>query len=66
MFPKRVIFTQDRDFLVIGNTNKNHPGIVFYNQGTRLIREIIDYLKLMYEVMTPEEMRGWVKYFVKI
>ncbi|MEO0688523.1 MAG: DUF5615 family PIN-like protein [Cyanobacteria bacterium J06649_11] len=63
---QRVIFTQDTDFLIIANTDNNHPGIVFCNKGTRSIGEIIDYLKLMYEVITPEEMRGWVEYLIKI
>lgn len=59
---QRVIFTQDTDFLIIANLNKNHPGITFCKKGTRSIGEIIDSLRLIYEVLTPEEMIGHVEF----
>ncbi|MBC6453455.1 MAG: DUF5615 family PIN-like protein [Hormoscilla sp. SP5CHS1] len=52
----RVIFTQDRDFLVIASRTREHPGIVYCKQRTRSIGEIIENLVLIYEVYTPEEM----------
>lgn len=59
---QRVIFTQDTDFLIIANADNNHPGIAFCKKGTRSIGEIIDSLRLIYEVLTPEEMIGHVEF----
>ena len=59
---KRVIFTHDRDFLIIASRISNHPGIVYCKQGTRSLGEIIEGLVLIYEVYSPEEMAGRVEY----
>ncbi|MFN6487985.1 MULTISPECIES: DUF5615 family PIN-like protein [unclassified Nostoc] len=53
---QRVLFTQDADFLIIASFRLDHPGITYFNKGTRSIGEIIQTLVLIYEVMTPEEM----------
>ncbi|MGK7904770.1 MAG: DUF5615 family PIN-like protein [Hormoscilla sp.] len=58
----RVIFTQDRDFLVLASRTREHPGIVYCKQRTRSIGEIIENLVLIYEVYSPEEMVGRVEY----
>ncbi len=59
---KRVIFTQDADFLIIASNIFDHPGITYCKKGTRSIGEIIERLILIYEVMTPEELMGNVEF----
>ena len=34
---KRILFTQDDDFLRMASLSNNHAGIVYYKQGTRSI-----------------------------
>src|SRR5438067_8777224 len=57
----RVIVTRDQDFLRVAAEKSNHSGIVFYT-ANQLMREIIEGLILIYEVMLPEEMVGRVEY----
>jgi len=57
----RVIVTRDQDFLSLAAATKNHPGIVFYT-ADQSMREIIEGLILIYEVMLPDEMAGWIEY----
>ena len=59
---KRVLFTQDDDFLKIASLTDNHPGIVYCRQRTRSIGEIIESLVLIYEIYSPEEMRDRVEF----
>jgi predicted nuclease of predicted toxin-antitoxin system len=59
---KRVLFTQDSDFLIIASGESDHPGITYCRKSTRSIGEIIEALILVYEVMTPEEMVGRVEF----
>ena len=58
---RRVIVTRDQDFLCIARTTKDHPGVVFYT-ASQSLREIIEGLILVYEVMSPSEMAGHVEY----
>ena len=58
---ERVIVTRDQDFLRRAHHIGDHPGIVFYT-ATQFMREIIEGLILIFEVMTPEEMVGRVEY----
>jgi predicted nuclease of predicted toxin-antitoxin system len=58
----RVLFTQDVDFLIIASRNFDHPGIIFCKKDTRSIGEVIEGLRLIYEVFTPDEMRGRVEF----
>lgn len=57
----RVIVTRDQDFLRLANSSLDHSGIVFYT-ANQSIREIIEGLILIYEVMLPGEMVGCVEY----
>lgn len=57
----RVIVTRDQDFLRVAGSTLDHSGIVFYT-GNQSIREIIEGLILIYEVMLPDEMAGRVEY----
>ena len=57
----RVIVTRDQDFLRLAAATKDHAGIVFYT-ADRSMREIIEGLILVCEVMGPDEMVGNVEY----
>lgn len=57
----RVIVTRDQDFLRLAKGPLDHAGIVFYT-ANQSIREIIEGLILIYEVMMPGEMIGRVDY----
>jgi len=57
----RVIVTRDQDFLRFAGATLDHAGIVFYT-ANQSIREIIEGLILVYEVMLPDEMVGRVEY----
>ena len=57
----RVIVTRDQDFLRVAAQMTDHCGIVFYT-ARQSMREIIEGLILIYEVMLPEEMTGNVTY----
>jgi predicted nuclease of predicted toxin-antitoxin system len=57
----RVIVTRDQDFLRMASSISDHSGIVFYT-ANQSIREIIEGLILIYEVMLPDEMAGQIEY----
>ena len=57
----RVIVTRDQDFLRLASGMLDHPGIVFYT-ANQSMREIIEGLILIYEVMLASEMMGHVEY----
>lgn len=59
---QRVLFTQDSDFLIIASQSLDHPGIAYCRKDTRSIGEVIERLVLIYEVLTPDEMRGYVEF----
>lgn len=59
---RRVIVTQDTDFLRIAGSTTDHPGIAFCQQGSRSIGTIIERLILIYEVLTAEEIAGRVEF----
>src|SRR5262245_41027550 len=57
----RVIVTRDQDFLRLAAQVADHGGIVFFT-ASQSMREIIEGLILIYEVMAPTEMVGPVEY----
>ncbi len=59
---RRVIVTDDADFLRQAALAKKHAGIVVCHRQIRTIRQIIRGLILIYEVLTPEEIAGKVEY----
>jgi predicted nuclease of predicted toxin-antitoxin system len=59
---RRVVFTQDQDFLRIHAAGNPHAGIAFCRQQTRTIGEIIDSLILIWEVLEPDEMENRVEF----
>ncbi|MGQ0761806.1 MAG: DUF5615 family PIN-like protein [Acidobacteriota bacterium] len=58
---RRVIITRDQGFLRLASQRRDHAGIVFYT-ANQSMREIIEGLILICEVMTPDEMVGQVEY----
>jgi predicted nuclease of predicted toxin-antitoxin system len=58
----RVIVTHDTDFLKIASQTTEHWGIAFCKKDVRTLGEIIRSLILIYEVLTPDEMKGWIEY----
>ena len=59
---KRVIFTQDTDFLRMHQTGTNYAGIVFCSQGSKSIGEIIKGLILIWELLEPNDMLSRVEF----
>ena len=59
---RRVIFTQDDDFLRHHQAGVIHAGIVYSKQGARSVGEIVRYLKLMHDCLDEGEMAGNVEY----
>ena len=59
---ERVIVTHDTDFLRIASQTTDHWGIAFCKKDVRTLGEIIRSLVLIYELLTPDEMNGWVEY----
>ncbi|WP_404789437.1 DUF5615 family PIN-like protein [Altericista sp. CCNU0014] len=58
----RVIVTHDDDFLKIASVQTNHPGIAYCRKDAKSVGDIVKQLALIYEVLTPEEMRGQVEF----
>ena len=59
---RRVMFTEDADFLRVHAAGEPHPGIVYCHQQTRSVGEIIRGLVLIWEVLEREEMQNHVEY----
>lgn len=58
----RVVFTQDRDFLRLHESEVKHSGIVYCAKNSRSIGDIIRSLTLIWEVLEPEELEGRVEF----
>lgn len=58
----RVIFTQDTDFLRLNQEGVTHNGIVYCQQNSRSIGEIVRGLILIWEYVEPFEMHGRVEF----
>ncbi|MEA5577149.1 DUF5615 family PIN-like protein [Anabaena sp. UHCC 0451] len=59
---KRVIFTQDTDFFRIHNQDISHYGIVYCQQKSKSIGEILQGLMLIWQVLEVEEMINHLEY----
>ncbi len=59
---RRVIFTQDQDFLAINAAGVPHAGIASCQQGKRSIGQIILALTQIWELMELDQMRDWLVY----
>lgn len=58
---KRVIFTQDTDFLRLHASGEEHNGIVYAHQKTST-GDIIFGLMLISELLSPDEMTGHIEF----
>lgn len=54
----RVIVTLDRGFLLRHYANEQHAGIVYCRAATKTIGEFIEFLELVHDTYTAEEMVG--------
>lgn len=59
---RRVIVTQDTDFLSHAVSDPAHHGIAYYPQGKRTLGEVIRHLTLMHDILGEDEIRGRVEY----
>jgi uncharacterized protein with PIN domain len=59
---RRVIYTQDEDFLMIAASGVHHCGVVYNHPEARTIRQIIEFLELVSDCMTEEEMVDHVEF----
>lgn len=57
----RVLFTQDDDFLRLHSSGSPHAGLVYAPQQTP-VGTAIRGLLLVYDLLTPEEMKGHVEF----
>jgi predicted nuclease of predicted toxin-antitoxin system len=58
----RVLFTQDRGFLRMHAAGQRHAGIVYCDNGSKSIGEMIQGLVLIWEILEPEEMANHVEF----
>jgi predicted nuclease of predicted toxin-antitoxin system len=58
----RVLVTHDADFLRLAAASVDHAGIAYCHQNKRTVSEIVRTLVLIYELMSPDEMKGQVEY----
>jgi hypothetical protein len=61
MRERRVIFTQDADFLRLHAAGRPHSGIVYAPQQTAVAR-IINGLMLIHDALPPEDMTNHVEF----
>lgn len=59
---RRVIVTHDTNFLRFASNSSDHSGIAFCNPTTRSLGEMIRTLVLVYEVLSPDEIKGRVEF----
>ncbi|WP_420642191.1 DUF5615 family PIN-like protein [Candidatus Leptofilum sp.] len=58
----RVVVTHDSDFLRMARQGDPHAGIAYCHKDSRSIGELIRALQLIYDVLTPDEMKNQVEY----
>jgi predicted nuclease of predicted toxin-antitoxin system len=59
---KRVIVTQDADFLRIAASGGHTVGVVFFPNQERTIGQVIRDLLLIWELLEPSEMQDHIEY----
>ena len=59
---RRVIFTNDADFLRLHDRGLAHPGIVYCHQQSRSVGEIVRALELIWEVLEPDEIASQIEF----
>jgi predicted nuclease of predicted toxin-antitoxin system len=58
----RVVFTEDRDYLVLAAAGAAHAGLAYCARNSRSIGQIIRGLELLWEVYESHEMLGQVEF----
>jgi len=61
LLQQRVLVTHDSDYLRLHESGVPHAGIVWVPQ-TRRIGEVVTFLALMWELLSPEEMANHVEF----
>ena len=59
---RRVLVTQDADFIRLHQRGVQHAGITYFDPGRRTVGQLIAQLVLIEEVLTPEEMERQVEF----
>jgi predicted nuclease of predicted toxin-antitoxin system len=59
---RRVIVTDDTDFLRLAASTPNHPGVVFCRRKDHPLGDILRFLQLVHGVLEADEIRGRVEY----
>jgi uncharacterized protein with PIN domain len=59
---RRVIVTHDADFLRFTSQTAEHWGIAYCHRTARSVGDLIRGLILIYEALSPDEMRGRVEF----
>ena len=59
---RRVVFTEDDDFLVLAAQRVSNSGLAYCKQNTRSIGHIIRTLELLWEVYEPDEMTNRIEF----
>lgn len=59
---RRVLVTQDADFLRLHQRGTSHAGIAYYDPRTRTIGQLIAGLVLIHEILTLDDMKEHVEF----
>jgi predicted nuclease of predicted toxin-antitoxin system len=59
---RRVLITQDADFLRMSAAGERHPGVVYFAPDSRSIGQVISAVHLIWEILEPEEMDNHIEY----
>lgn len=59
---RRVVFSQDDDFLHLAVSGVPHAGVIYNQQGNKSIGQIIEFLELVFACMTEGEMKDHVEF----
>lgn len=59
----RVVFTRDQDFLRHHATGADHAGMVYSQQGSKSVGEIVRFLTLLSDCLELVDMRGQVEFY---
>jgi predicted nuclease of predicted toxin-antitoxin system len=57
-----VLVTDDTDFLAFASRSEDHAGIVFCRRSRHTMGEIIRFLRLVHDVMEPQELAGRIEH----
>lgn len=58
----RAIFTEDAGFLALAQAGARHAGLVYCQQNSRSIGQVIRALQMIWEIYEPDEMRNRVEF----